>query len=77
MRPLRKVAITAGGNILTSIDVFDIYKNEDHLGAGKMSVALRFTIENKEATLSEKEIDVWFNAMQKAFESKLMAEIRR
>ncbi len=74
---IQKVAVSAGGSILTKIEVFDIYKNEDHLGAGKMSVALRFTIENKEATLSDKELESWFDKMQKAFISQIKAEIRR
>lgn len=74
---IEKVALAAGGNMLTNIEVFDIYRNEDHLGEGKMSVALRFTIENKDATLSEKEIDTWFNSMQQAMENKVKAAIRR
>ncbi len=74
---IQKVANTAGGDILTQIEVFDIYKNEEHVGEGNMSVALRFTLENKEATLSEKEIETWFNQMQKAFIAKVNAEIRR
>ena len=74
---IQRVAIEAGGDILTRLEVFDIYKNEEHVGAGKMSVALRFTIENKQATLADKEIDQWFGHMQKTLSAKLGAEIRR
>jgi phenylalanyl-tRNA synthetase beta subunit len=42
-----------------------------------MSLALRFTIENKEATLSDKEIEQWFSKVQKALISGVNAEIRR
>ena len=74
---IREVAIEASGKALTNIEVFDIYKNADHVGEGKMSLALRFTIENKEATLSDKEIDQWFNKVQKALIAGVKAEIRR
>jgi phenylalanyl-tRNA synthetase beta chain len=74
---IREVAIEASGPSLTKIEVFDIYKNADHLGQGKMSMALRFTIENKEATLADKEIDQWFNKVQKALVAGVKAEIRK
>ena len=74
---IRQVVLEASGALLTNLEVFDIYKNADHLGEGKMSVALRFTIENKEATLSDKEIDQWFNKVQKALIAGVKAEIRR
>lgn len=74
---IEEVAVQAGGNWLTNMEVFDIYKNADHLGEGKMSIALRFTVENKEATLSDKEIDQWFSKMQKALTGSVGAEIRK
>jgi phenylalanyl-tRNA synthetase beta chain len=74
---VKEVVLEAGGKGLTNLEVFDIYKNEDQVGAGKMSMALRFTIENKEATLSDKEIDQWFNKIQKALISGVNAEIRK
>jgi len=74
---IQQVAVEAAGDSLTQIEVFDVYKNADQLGEGKMSVALRFTIENKEATLSDKEIDLWFNKVQKALIAGVKAEIRR
>lgn len=74
---IQNVVRDSGGVWLTGLDVFDIYKNPDQLGAGKMSVALRFTIENKEATLSEKEIDQWFTRVQKALIDGVQAEIRK
>ncbi len=72
-----RVAITAGGNWLNNTEVFDIYVNPDHVGKGKKSVALRFTIDNKEAMLTDKDIDQWFNKIQKAFIQELKAEIRK
>ncbi len=74
---IKKVALKAGGEWLTNLQVFDIYKNADQLGQGRMSMALRFTIENKEATLSDKDLDQWFGKMQRALTSALKAEIRK
>lgn len=74
---IKAVAIKAGGDWLTNIQVFEIYTNPDKLGVGKMSVGLRFTVENKEATLSDKDLDQWFDRMQKAFITGVKAEIRK
>jgi phenylalanyl-tRNA synthetase beta chain len=74
---IKAVVIKTGGEWLTDLKVFDIYVNTDQLGAGKMSIALRFTIENKEATLTDRELDQWFSKMQKALASAFKAEIRK
>lgn len=74
---IRKVALKAGGEWLTNLQVFDIYSNADQLGTGRMSVALRFTIENRDATLTDKDLDQWFGKMQRALTSALKAEIRK
>ena len=74
---IKAVVLKSGGEWLTKLQVFDIYKNADQLGKGKMSVALRFTIENKEATLSDKELELWFGGVQKALAKGVGAEIRR
>lgn len=74
---IHKVVAEVSGALLTSIEAFDLYKNADHLGEGKMSLALRFTIENKDATLADKEIDHWFTRVQQALMAGVQAEIRR
>lgn len=66
-----------GGAWLTQTEVFDIYANPEHVGEGKKSMALRFTVENKEATLTDKDIEKWFADMQKALVKELKAEIRK
>ena len=74
---VRQVAREAGGVWLSQIEVFDIYKNAEHVGEGKMSMALRFTVEKKESTLTDKEIDDWFKRMQKALSEKVGATVRK
>ena len=74
---ISKTVWKSGGAWLTDLQVFDIYVNPDHLGKGKKSIALRFTIENKESTLTDKDIEKWFAGVQKALSSVLGAEIRK
>jgi phenylalanyl-tRNA synthetase beta chain len=74
---IHSVVIKTGGESLTNVDVFDVYTNPDHLGPGRKSIALRFTIENKEATLTDREIDQWFSKMQKALIFELKADVRK
>lgn len=74
---ISEVVWKAGGAWLTDLEVFDIYANPEHLGPGKKSMALRFTIENKEATLTDRDIDQWFSKMQKALVAELKAEVRK
>jgi len=74
---IKAVVIQAGGEWLTNLQVFDIYKNADQLGQGKMSMAFRLTIENKDATLTDKDLDQWFAGVQKALTKGVGAEIRR
>lgn len=74
---VQRIALAAGGSWLTQLELFDVYANPEHLGPGKKSMALRFTIENKEATLTDRDIDGWFSKMQKAFVTELKAEIRK
>jgi phenylalanyl-tRNA synthetase beta chain len=74
---VKEVVLKTGGKWLTDLEVFDVYANADHLGENKKSVALRFTIENKEATLTDKDIDQWFVSVQKALTKEVGAEIRR
>ena len=74
---IHSVVIKTGGEWLTRLGVFDIYVNAEHLGLGKMSMALRFTIENKDATLTDRDIEQWLSRMQKALMSEVGAEIRK
>lgn len=71
------IVMQKGGAWLTDVQVFDVYTNDEQLGPDRKSIALRFTIENKEATLTDKDIDQWFTAMQKTLVSELKAEIRK
>lgn len=74
---VQNVVLNAGDEWLTNVQVFDLYTNPDHLGPGKLSMALRFTIEKKEGTLTDKDIEQWLSKVQKALVSEVKAEIRK
>jgi phenylalanyl-tRNA synthetase beta chain len=49
----------------------------EKLGPGKKSLAINFTFQDKEKTLTDKEIDGWMQKIMTALERDLGAEIRR
>ena len=62
---------------LQAINLFDVYQNEEQLGAGMKSYAVSFIFEDKTKTLKDKEVDKDINRLIKAFEETLGAQIRR
>jgi phenylalanyl-tRNA synthetase beta chain len=63
-------------NKLTHLELFDIFES-DKLGAGKKSMAISFTFEDKEKTLTDKEIDSMMKKLMDSYEKHLQAEIRK
>ncbi len=61
---------------LRDIKLFDIFESEK-LGAGKKSLAVNFTFQDEEKTLTDKEIDGWMNKIMGTLEKELQAEIRK
>lgn len=71
------IAGKAGKKLIKDIQLFDVYENEEQLGAGKRSYAISFLFENPEKTLKDKEVDKVMNKLIQAYQSKLGATIRR
>ncbi len=63
-------------NKLQDIKLFDIFESEK-LGNNKKSLAVNFTFQDEEKTLTDKEIDGWMNKIMSAMEKELQAEIRK
>lgn len=63
--------------LLKNICLFDVFEDESKLGVGKKSYAVSFTFEDPEKTLQEQDIDSVMQDLQKAFENKLNAAIRK
>ncbi|WP_461533692.1 phenylalanine--tRNA ligase subunit beta [Sinomicrobium sp.] len=62
-------------SLLKDINLFDVYEG-DKLPDGKKSYAVSFTFQDKNKTLTDKQIDRIMEKYREAFESKLKAELR-
>ena len=62
--------------LIKKIDVFDVYEGEN-LGEDKKAYAIKFILEDKEKTLTDKIIDKTMNRLMKTIESELGALIRQ
>jgi len=72
---LYKLAKQTENNFLKDINLFDVYTG-DKLAKGKKSYAISFTLQDKNKTLNDVQIDKIMSKIQKRFESELGAELR-
>ncbi len=63
--------------LLVAINLFDIYKHAEQLGAGKKSYATSFIFEDPERTLQDKEIEKMMQLLTDTFEQQLGAIVRK
>ena len=61
--------------LLKDVNLFDVYQGKN-LPSGKKSYAISFTLEDKEKTLTDKQIDKIMSKLQNSFEKQLNAELR-
>lgn len=73
---LATAARKAEKKMLSAINLFDVYENEDQLGADKKSYAMSFVFENHERTLKDKEVDKAVSRLIDSFTKQLGAEVR-
>lgn len=74
---IRQLAFRTGKKLLKEVHLFDVYEDENRLGAGNKSYAISFMFEDTTKTLQDKEIDGLMGQLQTAFEDKLKAQIRK
>ncbi len=74
---IASIAAKVGKKLLKSTNLFDVYVNEDLLGANKKSYAVSFTFEDPAKTLKDKEVDKIMNQLIQQYETQLGALIRR
>jgi phenylalanyl-tRNA synthetase beta chain len=63
--------------LLQAVNLFDIYENEQHVGAGKKSCSVSFLFLDTEKTLNEKDIEGTMQRLIAAYEKQLGAVIRK
>ena len=66
----------SAGNLLTNIEVFDVYTGE-HVENGKKSIAYSLTFSDSKKTLTDDEVTGIFNKIISDAEKTLGAEIRK
>ena len=74
---ISSIAQKAGKKILKDINLFDVYENEQQLGANKKSYAVSFVFEDPTKTLKDKEVEKVMNQLIQTYENQLGAVIRR
>jgi phenylalanyl-tRNA synthetase beta chain len=72
---LEQLAYQSEKNILKNVNLFDIYEG-DKLPDGKKSYALSFTLQDENATLTDKQIEKTMEKLMKTYQEKVGAEIR-
>lgn len=72
---LKNAALKSNKSILKDVHLFDIYKGKS-TGDDKKSYALRFELQHKEHTLTEKEIDAVMQTIQSNFAKQFNATLR-
>ncbi|MEO0731366.1 MAG: phenylalanine--tRNA ligase subunit beta [Bacteroidota bacterium] len=63
--------------LLQEVNLFDVYENEEQLGAGKKSYAVSFQLVSDEATLKDKQVDKVMRSIEGSLGKQLGAEVRR
>lgn len=74
-RRLRDIAFGTEKRLLKSVSLFDVYEG-DKLPEGKKSYALSFVLEDRTATLTDREIDRVMNNLITQYEKQAYAKIR-
>lgn len=72
---LEQLAYQAEKGILKNVNLFDVYEG-DKLPSGKKSYALSFTLQDDNATLTDKQIEKIMEKLMKTYQEKVGAEIR-
>ena len=71
------IAAKVGKKFIKQVNLFDVFEDEQKLGAGKKSYAVSFIFEDPTRTLQDKEVDQVMERLITTFEMQLQAAIRR
>lgn len=74
---VERLARKAEKKLLTEVNLFDVYENEDQLGAGKKSYAVSFQLVSNDGTLKDKQVDKVMRSIEGTLSKQLGAEVRR
>ncbi|MBB4080483.1 phenylalanyl-tRNA synthetase beta chain [Lewinella aquimaris] len=74
---VERLSRKAGKQLLTEVNLFDVYRNEEQLGGGRKSYAVSFLFASPERTLQDKEVDKLMRGIEGLLGKQLGAEVRR
>jgi len=74
-KQLTEIAYKTEPTFLSGISLFDVYEGKN-LEPGKVSYALSFTLEDREKTMTDNQIEKLMQKLMKAFETQAGAKIR-
>ncbi len=70
------VALAAGRPLLDAAEVFDVYRDPERIGAGKVSLALRLTFRAADRTLTDEEVAARRGKVATALAERLQGHVR-
>lgn len=73
---MSQVMTSAGGKLLESVRLFDVYRDDERVGAGKKSMAFTLTYRSPERTLTSEEVDKAHERLVKKTCGATGAEVR-
>jgi len=73
---LVQCATSAGGKLLADVRLFDVYRDEERLGAGKKSMAYALTFRAPDRTLTGEEVEKAVEKLKKKVAGATGAEVR-
>jgi phenylalanyl-tRNA synthetase beta chain len=75
-RQVVEVVLEAGAPLLKRAEVFDVYRDPERIGAGKLSLAIRLTYRAPDRTLTDEEVAERRRAIVEAVAQRLDGSIR-
>jgi phenylalanyl-tRNA synthetase beta chain len=73
---LEQVILSLEKIIIKDFYVFDVYSDDEQLGKGKKSIAIKLLLQSDDKTLNKEEIDDIFNSIIHAVEDQLQGKLR-
>lgn len=73
---LKAKILAQSSKLLQEVNLFDVFRSEEKVGANKKSYALNFQLQDKEKTLTDKEIDQVMQKIIRLIETEFKATIR-
>ncbi len=73
---IETIAKKTAKSLLSEMDLFDVYRHDEHVGKGKKSYAIKFIFSDVSKTLKDKEIEKIMNQLIAKLSSDLGAVIR-